>query len=65
MIPPPHPSVAGWPLIGKAISKIWLLASQNLASVIITYKEPLSKLGMTILGGLGDFGTSSSFSSSP
>ena len=58
MIPPPHPSVAGWPLIGKAISKEWLLASQNLASVIITYKEPLSKLGMTILGGLGDFGTS-------
>jgi predicted PurR-regulated permease PerM len=58
MIPPPHPSVAGWPLIGKAISKEWLLASQNLAAVILTYKEPLSKLGMTILGGLGDFGTS-------
>ncbi len=58
MIPPPDPSVAGWPLIGKPISKIWLLASQNLESVIITYKEPLSKLGMKILGGLGGLGTS-------
>ena len=58
MIPPPAPSVAGWPLIGKAISKQWLLASQDLEAVIITYREPLSKLGMTILGGLGGFGTS-------
>jgi predicted PurR-regulated permease PerM len=58
IIPPPAPSVAGWPLIGKTISKQWLLASQDLEAVIITYREPLSKLGMTILGGLGGFGTS-------
>ena len=58
MIPPPHPSVAGWPLIGKPIAEVWLLASQNLESTIIIYKEPLSKLGLTILGGVGGFGTS-------
>jgi predicted PurR-regulated permease PerM len=58
VIPPPDPSVAGWPLIGKPISKIWLLASQNLESAITTYREPLSKLGMTILGSLGGFGKS-------
>jgi predicted PurR-regulated permease PerM len=58
VIPPPDPSVAGWPLIGKPISEIWLLASQDLKAVIITYREPLSKLGVTILGGLGGFGTS-------
>jgi predicted PurR-regulated permease PerM len=57
-IPPPYPSVAGWPLIGKPIAEVWLLASQNLASTIIIYKEPLSKVGLTILGGLGGFGTS-------
>ena len=57
VIPPPDPSVAGWPLIGKPVSEIWLLASQSLESVITTYKEPLSKLGMTILGPLGGFGT--------
>ena len=57
MIPPPHPSVAGWPLIGKPIAEVWLLASQNLESTIIIYKEPLSKLGLTILGGVGGFGT--------
>ena len=58
MIPPPHPSVAGWPLIGQPIAKVWLLASQNLESTIIIYKEPLSKVGLTILGGVGGFGTS-------
>ena len=58
VIPPPDPSVAGWPLIGKPISEIWLLASQSLESVITTYREPLSKLGMTFLGPLGGFGRS-------
>ena len=58
LIPPPDPSVAGWPLIGKPISEIWLLASQDLKAIVITYREPLSKLSVTILGGLGGFGTS-------
>ena len=53
VIPPPDPSVAGWPLIGKTISGIWLLASQSLESAISTYREPLSKVGMTFLGSLG------------
>jgi predicted PurR-regulated permease PerM len=58
VIPPPGPSVAGWPLIGKPISEVWLLTSQNLALVITTYREPLSKLGLTIIGPLGGFGKS-------
>ena len=58
VIPPPDPSVAGWPLIGKPISEIWLLASQSLESAITTYREPLSRLGMTIIGPLGGFGKS-------
>jgi predicted PurR-regulated permease PerM len=58
VIPPPGPSVAGWPLIGKPISEIWLLASQSLESVITTYREPLSKLGISLLGPLGGFGKS-------
>jgi len=56
VIPPPDPSVAGWPLIGKPISEIWLLASQSLESAITTYKEPISKLGMAIRGHLGGVG---------
>jgi predicted PurR-regulated permease PerM len=56
LIPPPDPSVAGWPLIGKPISEIWLIASRSLESAITTYREPLSKLGMTIIGPLGGFG---------
>jgi predicted PurR-regulated permease PerM len=56
VIPPPDPSVARWPLIGKPVSEIWLLASQSIESAITTYREPLSKLGMTIIGPLGGFG---------
>jgi predicted PurR-regulated permease PerM len=58
VIPPPDPSVAGWPLIGKPISEIWLQASHSLESVITTYREPLSKLGISFLGPLGGFGKS-------
>ena len=58
VIPPPDPSVAGWPLIGKPISEIWLLASHSLESAITTYREPLSKLGMIFLGRLGGFAKS-------
>jgi predicted PurR-regulated permease PerM len=56
VIPPPDPSVAGWPLIGKTISEIWLLASKSIESAITTYREPLSKLGMIIIGPLGSLG---------
>jgi predicted PurR-regulated permease PerM len=56
VVPPPDPSVARWPLIGKPVSEIWLLASQSIESAITTYREPLSKLGMTIIGPLGGFG---------
>jgi len=58
VIPPPGTSVAGWPLIGKPISEIWLLASHSLESAITTYREPLSKLGMSIIAPLGGFGKS-------
>ncbi|MFZ5569433.1 MAG: AI-2E family transporter [Thermodesulfobacteriota bacterium] len=56
VIPPPDPSVAGWPLIGKPVSEIWLRASESLGSVITTYREPLSKLGRNIIAPLGGFG---------
>ena len=56
VIPLPDPSVAGWPLIGKPISEIWLQASRSLGSAITTYREPLSKLGLKIIGPLGGLG---------
>jgi predicted PurR-regulated permease PerM len=56
VIPPPDPSVAGWPLIGKPVSEVWSLASKSIESAITTYREPLAKLGMTIIGPLGGFG---------
>ena len=35
-----------------------MLASQSLGSAVTTYREPLSKLGMTVLGPVGGFGKS-------
>lgn len=58
VIPPPDPSVAKWSVIGKPISELWLLASQSLESAIMTYREPLSKMGLSILKPLGGFGKS-------
>lgn len=58
VVPPPDPSVAGWPLIGKPISEAWSLASHSLESAITTYREPLAKFGMKIIGPLGGFGKS-------
>jgi len=57
VIPPPDPSVAGWPLIGKPVSEIWLLASRAW-NRYHDLPGTLSKLGMTFLGPLGGFGKS-------
>jgi predicted PurR-regulated permease PerM len=57
-IPPPDPKVAEWPVIGKPITDIWLLASQNLVAVITTYKDPLSKVGLALLGSVAGLGSS-------
>jgi predicted PurR-regulated permease PerM len=56
VIPPPDPSVARWPVVGKPVSEIWLLASQSLESAITTYRGPLSKLGIVTIGLVGGFG---------
>lgn len=57
-IPPPDPRVAEWPIIGKPITDLWLLASQNLVAVITTYKDPLSKVGLALLGSIAGLGSS-------
>ena len=57
-IPPPDPHVADWPVIGKPLTDLWLSASQNLMAVVTTYKEPLSKAGLALLGSLTSFGSS-------
>ena len=37
IIPPPPSSIAGWPLIGAPLAKVWLLASNDLTGLIAEY----------------------------
>jgi len=34
IVPPPPPGIAGWPLIGAPLTKLWLLASRDLAELL-------------------------------
>jgi predicted PurR-regulated permease PerM len=37
IVPPPPSSIAGWPLIGAPLTKVWLLASNDLTGLIAEY----------------------------
>jgi predicted PurR-regulated permease PerM len=49
-IPPPPDSVAGWPLIGKPIAKVWTLASRDLGEAFHQASPLLKGLGTWLLG---------------
>ena len=34
IVPPPPPGIAGWPLIGTPLTKVWLLASRDLTELL-------------------------------
>lgn len=51
-IPAPSESVKQWPLIGESTHEIWVLASENLEEVIITYKAEVKLVGQKILKGI-------------
>src|SRR5271165_3753386 len=34
IVPPPPPGIAGWPLIGAPLTKVWLLASRDLTELL-------------------------------
>jgi len=55
-IPPPTESVSGWPVIGKPVYDIWLLASGNFEAVIIKFGPQLKEFAPKLLSaatGLG------------
>lgn len=39
LIPPPSADIAHWPIIGKTVSKTWLMASQNIELVLEKYES--------------------------
>jgi predicted PurR-regulated permease PerM len=48
-IPPPPESVAGWPIIGKPLARIWSLASVNLEAALTEVQPQLRAVGLWLL----------------
>ena len=56
LIPPPDESVANWKIIGKPIYDTWLMASENIAGLIVKYGDQLQEFAPVLLStatGLG------------
>lgn len=56
VIPPPPDSVADWPVIGGQVHKFWLLASENLESLLQTVGPKLLPAGSVALGKIASLG---------
>lgn len=41
IIPPPPPTIAGWPIIGRPLQHVWLLASTDLTKLIQEYSPQI------------------------
>jgi predicted PurR-regulated permease PerM len=55
-IPPPSDSVADWPIVGEPVHRFWLLASENLESVLRTIGPKLLPAGSVALGKIASLG---------
>lgn len=56
MIPPPSPTIATWPLIGKPLSDLWSLASNNLSAALRSFAPQLKAVAnglMSAATGVG------------
>lgn len=55
-VPPPPDAVASWPIIGERLHAVWLSASQNLESALVTLAPQLKNAGLAVIGAVGDLG---------
>jgi len=52
IIPPPGDRVASWPAFTKPLIDAWQMASDNLQSMVITYKEQVTAAAAVVLGAI-------------
>ena len=64
-IPAPSADIASLPLIGTKLHAIWLKASVDLPSLLISYKPQLGDLAKQVVGMLASMGVDCWVSSSP
>jgi predicted PurR-regulated permease PerM len=55
-IPPPHDSVAGWPIVGKKIHEMWALGHTDLPALVQSLQPKigdLAKIGLAFVASIG------------
>lgn len=57
-IPPPPPAVEAWPLVGKPLSEIWQLFSNNIADGLERFSPQIQIAGEWLLGSLASLAVS-------
>jgi predicted PurR-regulated permease PerM len=55
-IPPPPPSIATWPIVGKRLSDLWRLASDNLSAALQSFAPQLKTAANGLLGAAAGVG---------
>jgi predicted PurR-regulated permease PerM len=55
-IPPPPPSIATWPIVGKRLSDFWRLASDNLSAAIQSFAPQLKTAANGLLAAAAGVG---------
>jgi predicted PurR-regulated permease PerM len=55
-IPPPPDTVAGWPLVGKSISAVWLQASTDLPDLMVKYLPQIKGVTLGLLAKIAGVG---------
>ncbi|WP_433741008.1 AI-2E family transporter [Pseudomonas putida] len=55
-IPPPNESIAGWPVIGKPLTAIWLQAATDFPGLMAKYLPQIKGVSLTLLGKLAGVG---------
>lgn len=56
IIPPPGDRVASWPAFAKPVVDAWQLASDNLQSTVVTYREEVTAVVKALLGAVAKTG---------
>jgi predicted PurR-regulated permease PerM len=55
-IPPPPPSIATWPIVGKPLSDLWRLASDNLSAALQSFAPQLKTAANGLLAAAAGVG---------
>ncbi len=55
-IPPPHESVASWPLVGQRLYDLWLHAASDLAGLVQTLAPQIKEISLAVLAAAAGIG---------